>query len=49
MPLIIIIILVILMCGSGPWVGHDYGYYPMGGIGTILVVILILFLLGILR
>lgn len=46
---IIIIILVILALGSLP--GYPYsrgwGYYPSGGLGAILIIILILFLLGI--
>ena len=45
--IIILIILVLLMVGAFPSWGHsrDWGYYPSGGLGLILVILLILFLL----
>jgi hypothetical protein len=47
MILILIVILVILAMGGLPQLsGHSYGYAPSGILGTVLVVILILFLLG---
>jgi len=48
MPLILLIILVILLVGALPTWPHSrsWGYYPSGGLGTILLIILILFLLG---
>ncbi len=47
--IIILIILVLLMVGVFPTWGHSrsWGYYPSGGIGLILVILLILFLLHI--
>ncbi len=48
MGLILIIILVLLLVGTAPaWpYSRGWGYYPSGGIGTILVILLILWLLG---
>ncbi len=49
MGLILLIILVLLLVGSVPaWpYSRGWGYYPSGGIGTILLIILILWLLGV--
>ena len=48
MRLIILIILIILVVGSMPsWpYSAGWGYYPVGGLGTILIIVLILALLG---
>ncbi len=48
MGLILLIILVLLLIGSVPaWpYSRGWGYYPSGGIGTILLILLILWLLG---
>jgi len=48
MPLILVILLVLLLVGALPTWPHsrNWGYYPSGGLGTILVIILILFLIG---
>jgi hypothetical protein len=48
MRLIILIILIILIVGAVPaWpYSTDWGYYPAGGLGTILIILLILALLG---
>lgn len=45
---ILIIILVLALVGALPTWTHSasWGYYPSGGIGTILVIILIVMLLG---
>jgi Protein of unknown function (DUF3309) len=45
---ILIIILILLLIGALPtWpYSSDWGYYPGGGIGLILVIIIILALLG---
>jgi hypothetical protein len=42
------IILIILLIGALPsWpYSAGWGYYPSGGLGTILVIVLILMLLG---
>jgi Protein of unknown function (DUF3309) len=48
MRLIILIILIILIVGAMPsWpYSAGWGYYPVGGLGTILIILLILALLG---
>lgn len=45
---ILIIILVLALVGSLPTWPHSasWGYFPSGGIGTILLIILIVVLLG---
>jgi hypothetical protein len=45
---ILLIILVLLLVGALPtWpYSTGWGYYPAGGLGTILVIVLILVLLG---
>lgn len=50
MRLLILIILIILVVGALPtWpYSSGWGYYPSGGIGTLLIILLILALLGIL-
>jgi hypothetical protein len=49
MRLLILIILIILIVGALPtWpYSGGWGYYPSGGLGTILIILLILALLGI--
>ena len=46
---ILLIILILLLIGSLPtWpYSTGWGYYPTGGIGVILVIILLLWLLGV--
>jgi hypothetical protein len=48
MRLIILIILIILIVGAVPaWpYSTGWGYYPAGGLGTLLIIVLILALLG---
>ena len=45
---LILIILVLLLIGALPtWpYSTQWGYYPSGGLGTVLVIVLILWLLG---
>jgi len=45
---VLIIIVVLLVIGSLPtWpYSSGWGYYPSGGLGLILLVVLLLFLLG---
>ena len=47
--LILLIILLVLAVGSAPaWpYSRGWGYYPSGGLGTVLLILLILYLLGI--
>lgn len=49
MRLILFIIVVILLIGALPtWpYSGGWGYYPSGGLGTILIVLLILAVLGV--
>jgi len=49
MLLLLLIILLVLAIGSAPaWpYSRGWGYYPSSGLGTILVVLLILWLLGV--
>ena len=48
MRLIVLIILIILIVGAVPaWpYSTGWGYYPAGGLGTLLIIVLILALLG---
>ena len=47
--LLVVILLVLLLIGALPTWGYSrsWGYRPIGGIGTILVIILVLWLLGV--
>lgn len=49
MRLLILIILIILLVGAFPaWpYNSGWGYYPAGGLGTILIIVIILLLLGV--
>ena len=49
MRLILLIILLILVVGALPsWpYSAGWGYYPSGGLGTILVILIILALVGV--
>ena len=49
MGLILVIILVLLLLGVVPRWGHSrsWGYGPSGGIGVLLVIVLILWLVGV--
>ena len=46
--LLLLVVLVILLLGALPsWpYSRGWGYYPSGGVGIILVIILILVLMG---
>jgi hypothetical protein len=45
---ILIVILLLLLIGSLPSWGYSrgWGYYPSGGLGLILLIVIILFLMG---
>jgi len=47
---VILIILVLLIIGALPsWpYASGWGYYPSGGLGAILLIVIILFLVGVL-
>lgn len=46
--LILTIVLIIALVGSLPRWPHskEWGYYPTGGVGLILIILVILYLLG---
>ena len=48
MSLLLLIILILLLVGALPTWPHSrqWGYYPSGGLGLVLIILLILFLLG---
>jgi len=48
MNLILLIVLIVLLLGALPaWpYSRGWGYYPSGGLGTVLIILLILVLLG---
>lgn len=48
MELILLIVLIILIVGAAPAWPHsrDWGYYPSGGLGLVLMILLILYLLN---
>ncbi len=46
MGLIILIVVILLLVGAFPTGGYGYGYRSHGILGTVLVIILILYLLG---
>jgi hypothetical protein len=48
MPLILIIILVLLLVGALPtWpYSNSWGYYPSGGLGLVVLILIILLLMG---
>jgi hypothetical protein len=48
MSLILLIILILLLLGSFPtWpYSREWGYGPSGGLGTILLILLVVYLLG---
>jgi len=48
MPLILVILLVVLLLGALPsWpYSQGWGYYPSGAVGTILLIVVVLAVLG---
>jgi hypothetical protein len=48
MLIILLVVLLVLSLGSAPaWpYSRNWGYYPSGGLGLVVVVLLILLLLG---
>jgi len=46
--MILVIVLLLALVGSVPTWPHSrgWGYYPSGGLGVVLLIILILFLMG---
>ena len=46
MGLIILIVVILLLLGAFPTGGYGWGYRSHGVLGTVLIIILILYLLG---
>ena len=48
MPTILIVILILLILGAIPAWPHSrsWGYYPTGGLGLVLIIIVVLLLMG---
>jgi hypothetical protein len=48
MSTILIVILILLLIGAAPaWpYSRNWGYYPSGGLGLVLLIIIILLLMG---
>lgn len=47
MSTLLVIVLVLLLIGGVPYTGwHDRGWYPSGGIGLVLLILVILILAG---
>lgn len=44
--LLILLILILAVVPAWPY-SNGWGYYPSGGLGTILIIVLILMLLGV--
>ena len=46
---IIVVLLILMLIGALPaWpYSKNWGYYPTGGLGTVLLILLILLLLGV--
>ena len=51
MNLLWLIVIILVICalvgapGIGPW-QHGYGYYPSGGMGLIVIILIVLLLTG---
>lgn len=46
--ILLIVILILLLLGALPaWpYSHDWGYYPSGGLGLILLIVIVVLLAG---
>jgi hypothetical protein len=42
---IVLVVIIFSVLPNGP-VNHNYGYFPSGGLGIVLVIIIILVLMG---
>lgn len=48
--ILLLIVLILLIAAVPAWpYSRGWGYYPSGGLGLVLIIILVLFLLGYLR
>jgi hypothetical protein len=48
MGLILLILVIMLLVGALPRWGHsrDWGYYPSGGLGLVLLIVVVLVVMG---
>lgn len=49
MSLVVVLIIVLLLCGgigAPVWGYHSYGWYPSGGAGLIVLILVVLLLAG---
>jgi hypothetical protein len=47
MPILLILILLLLLGALPTWpYSHDWGYYPSGGLGVVLLILLMVVLMG---
>ena len=48
MLILLVVILLLLSVGSLPTWGHsrDWGYYPSGGLGLVVLILVVLLLMG---
>ncbi len=45
--ILLLILLILLICALPAWpYSRGWGYYPSGGLGTVLLIVLVLVLLG---
>ena len=44
--IIILVMVLLLIFGAPTWGYHSYGWYPSGGIGLVVLILIILLLLG---
>lgn len=44
--IIILVLVLLLVFGAPTWGYHNYGWYPSGGIGLIVLVLIVLLVLG---
>lgn len=48
--LLLLILLILVFAAAPAWpYSRGWGYYPSGGLGTILVILLVLMLLGVMH
>ena len=48
MPMILLIVVILLLIGALPTWSHsaNWGYFPSGGLGLVLIVLVVLMLVG---
>lgn len=46
MTILLVVLIVLLLVGVPSWGYHPYGWYPSGGLGLIVIILLVLLLMG---